>query len=63
MKRQSNSKPAREWANFCKDTYNADADDVSDAHKLANNKELREKLHEKRIKFLESIKIPKYMTK
>jgi hypothetical protein len=63
MKAKRNSKPAQAWANFCKDTYNADPDDVSDAHELANNKEMIDKLQDRRIKYLQSIKIPKYSTK
>ena len=55
-------KQKREWIRFCKETYDADADDVSDAYKLANDNKMREKLSEKRIRFLESILIPKYVS-
>jgi len=63
MREKINSKPAQEWAIFCKEVYNADPDDVSDAHKLANNIEMRDTLHGKRIKYLQSITIPKYTSK
>jgi hypothetical protein len=63
MKEKRNSKLALEWAIFCKDNYNADAEDVSDAYELANNIEMRDKLRSKRIKYLQSITIPTYSTK
>ena len=63
MKAKRNSKPAKAWAIFCKEAYNADPDDVSDAHELANHNKMRDTLHNKRIKFLNSIDIPKYTSK
>ena len=55
-------KQKREWIKFCKETYDADPDDVSDAYELANDSGMREKLTIKRIQFLESINIPKYVS-
>ncbi len=63
MKEKRKSKPALEWAIFCKDNYNAEAEDVSDAHELANNIGMRDKLRSKRIKYLQSITIPEYSSK
>ena len=63
MKEKINSKPAKAWAIFCKEAYNADPDDVSDAHELANHSEMRDTLRDKRVKFLKSIDIPKYTSK
>ena len=63
MKEKLNSKPAKEWAIFCKENYNADPDDVSDAHELANHIEMRDSLRNKRIKYLKSIDIPEYTSK
>jgi len=63
MKEKRNSKTAQEWEIFCKETYNAEAEDVSDAYELANNIQKRDKLRSKRIKYLQSINIPKYSSK
>ncbi len=63
MTSKINSKPAKAWEIFCKEAYNADPDDVSDAHELANHNEMRDTLREKRIKYLKSIDIPEYTSK
>ena len=59
----NNGKQARDWFDFCKENYGATPEDVSDAYELANDPEMGEKLTKNRIQFLESINLPKYMTK
>ena len=56
-------KQTQDWFDFCEENYGAPPEDVSDAYELANDPEMREKLSKKRIQFLESINLPKYMTK
>ncbi len=63
MKEKMNSNPAKAWEIFCKEVYNADPDDVSDAYKLANNIKMGDTLRHKRIKYLKSIDIPEYTSK